>query len=142
VTAVAREPVGPDVLRSVLAVGFGGAVGANARYLVGREVAERWPSLFPWGTLVVNITGCLALGLLTGWLLARGDRPVVRLLIATGFLGAYTTFSTFAYEAVCLTDDGEFLSAGAYVAASLVICLAAAGAGLHAGRAIRAPLWR
>jgi CrcB protein len=142
VKALASEPAEPDVLRAVLTVGCGGAMGANARYLVGREVAERWPSIFPWGTLVVNVTGCLALGLLVGWLLARRDRPVVRLLTATGFLGAYTTFSTFAYEAVRLTEDGELLSAGAYVAASLLVCLAAARAGLHAGQGIHAHLGR
>lgn len=132
--AIASAPAAPGGYRAVLAVGIGGAVGANARYLLGREVADRWPSSFPWGTLVVNVSGCLALGILIGWLLPRGDRLFTRLLIATGFLGAYTTFSTFAYEAMRLIEDGRpFLGAG-YTASSLVLCLGGARIGLAIGK--------
>ena len=117
-------------------VGLGGAAGANARYLLGREVSERWPSAFPWGTLFVNVTGCLALGVLIGWLLARGDRPVARLFLATGFLGAYTTFSTFAYESVRLLEDGRIATAIAYIITSLALCLGSAAGGIWLGRTV------
>jgi CrcB protein len=134
-TERALHPVGPSIYGAILLVGLGGAAGANARYLLGREVSERWPSVFPWGTLFVNATGCLALGVLIGWLLARGDRPVARLLIATGFLGAYTTFSTFAYESVRLLEDGRLATAIAYIVTSLALCLGSAAGGIRLGRA-------
>jgi CrcB protein len=119
---------------SILAVGLGGALGANSRYLVGRQVTDRWPGAFPWGTLLVNVSGCVALGLLVGWLSVRGDQPAARLVVATGFLGAYTTFSAFAYEAVRLAEDGDIGAASFYAAASLVLCLAGASAGIRLGR--------
>ena len=124
----------PGTYGAVMLVGVGGAAGANARYLLGREVSEQWPTTFPWGTLIVNVSGCLVLGVLLGWLVARGDRPAARLFLATGFLGAYTTFSTFAYESVRLIEDGRLMMATGYVIASLVLCLGAAAVGIELAR--------
>ena len=124
----------PGLYWAVMLVGIGGAAGANARYLLGREVSKQSPTTFPWGTLVVNFSGCVALGVLLGWLLARGDRPAARLFLATGFLGAYTTFSTFAYEAIRLIEDGRFMLATGYVLASLVLCLGGGAGGIEIGR--------
>lgn len=121
---------------TVLVVGLGGAVGANARYLVGRMVIDRWPGSVPWGTLLVNSSGCVAIGLLVGWLAIRGERPAARLFLATGLLGAYTTFSTFAYESTRLAGDGELELAVGYVFASLVLCLAGAAGGIRLGRRV------
>lgn len=133
-TSRALPSISAAAYRSVLAVGFGGALGANARYLAGREVADHWPGASPWGTLLVNVSGCVALGLLVGWISAGRDRPTVRLFFATGVLGAYTTFSTFAYEVVRLAEDDAIRVASAYVAASLVLGLGGAAAGIRLGR--------
>ena len=124
----------PGTYGAVMLVGVGGAAGANARYLLGREVSEKWPTTFPWGTLIVNVSGCLVLGVLLGWLVTRRDRPAARLFLATGFLGAYTTFSTFAYESVRLIEDGRQMVATGYVIVSLVLCLGAAAVGIELAR--------
>lgn len=119
-----------------LGVLVGGAVGAPCRYLIDRAVSTRWVSDFPWGTFVINLSGSLVLGLLTGLTLHGHLAPPVQALLATGFCGAYTTFSTFTYETVHLLEEGELLRAGANVAASLLVGLAAAGAGVAAGLAL------
>jgi CrcB protein len=122
----------------VLWVAIGGAAGAVARYQVSISVQQRWPHSFPWGTLVVNLVGCLAIGLLaqayqSGWL-----NPTARLLLTTGFLGSLTTFSTFGYETiVCLQEHGPRLAL-ANVAANLLLGLAAVAVGMWLGRLITA----
>ena len=93
-------------------VGLGGFLGANARYLMGGLIAERWGTTFPWATFVINVTGSFILGF---FLAFAEDRPWVnpgsRLLFAVGFVGAYTTFSTFTYESIRLIQEGELLLA-------------------------------
>ena len=110
-------------------VGFGGAVGAIARFwlsgLVGRRVGET----FPWGTLVVNVSGCFAIGLIAGLL---RDAAVARSLwpaAVTGVLGSYTTVSSFSLQTMNLMRVGEWRHAAGNVAASLLLCLAATGLG-------------
>ncbi len=110
---------------SALWVVLGAALGAPSRYLVDLAVTTRVRSSFPWGTLVVNLTGCLLLGLLTGATLSA----VPAALLGTGFCGAYTTYSTFAYEAVALTERRDARAAGLYVGASVVAGLALAALG-------------
>ncbi|MEV0400299.1 fluoride efflux transporter CrcB [Actinoallomurus sp. NPDC050550] len=118
----------------VLLVLLGGAVGAPSRYLLDRYVQRRRESVFPWGTLAVNLIGCLILGLLTG---AAHDlsRPVVSLL-GTGFCGALTTFSTFGFETVRLLENGSFREAGLNVLASVGLGLLAATAGYAIGASV------
>ncbi|HVA91124.1 MAG TPA: fluoride efflux transporter CrcB [Chloroflexota bacterium] len=112
---------------------LGGGTGAACRYGVGRLVGARYGGEFPLGTFLINVTGCFALGLLAS-LLARSHQDVAlpTALLATGFLGGYTTFSTFALEGVMLfSDESErqaLLSLVISVAAGLFA--AAAGAGL------------
>ena len=112
---------------------LGGGTGAACRYGVGRLVGARYGGEFPLGTFLINVTGCFALGLLAS-LLARSHQDVAlpTALLATGFLGGYTTFSTFALEGVMLfSDESErhaLFSLVATVAAGL--CAAAAGAGV------------
>lgn len=93
---------------SVVLIAIAGGFGALARYLVDRLIAARWPGPFPLGTLVVNISGSAALGALAGAVVA-GRVPVEALSWGgIGFLGAYTTFSTFTFETLRLLEDGAW----------------------------------
>jgi CrcB protein len=115
-----------------LLVVAGAMVGAPLRYLTDRAVQARHDSAFPWGTLVVNVTGCLLLGLVTGAVAAGAAGEHTRLLVGTGLCGALTTYSTFAYETHQLAGSGARLLAAANVAVSVTAGLGAAllGAGL------------
>lgn len=86
-------------------ISVGAVAGANLRYLVGGWVADRLGSAFPYGTLVVNVTGSLLIGFLLTIAADRLVAPWVRTTLAIGFLGSYTTFSTFSYETVALIGD-------------------------------------
>ena len=114
----------------VLLVAGAAFAGAVCRYLLDLAVQYRTNSPRPYGTLAVNVSGSLALGFVVGLTLYHGVGPDVRTVVGTGFLGAYTTFSTFAYETVRLLEEGSTLEAFANSAASVVLGLAAAGAGL------------
>ncbi len=104
-----------------LTVGLGGFVGANARYLVGRWVAQRWGTEFPYGTFVINIAGCLILGLFATLADRLAWNDYWRFAIAIGFVGAFTTFSTFEYESFRLVADGNFVRAAANIVGSVVV---------------------
>ncbi|WP_327312537.1 fluoride efflux transporter CrcB [Streptomyces sp. NBC_01235] len=116
-----------------LVVVAGGMIGAPLRYLTDRAVQSRHDSVFPWGTFVVNITGCLVLGTLTG---AAAVGPDLRLFLGTGLCGALTTYSTFSYETLRLTETGAGLYAAANAAASVVVGLGAAFAGVAIGQSV------
>ena len=122
-------------LRALLCVGAGGFCGAIARYAIGLFVDARLGTPFPVATLLINVTGSFVLGVLSGALEFSSAPPELRLAIGVGFLGAYTTFSTFTYETLRLVEAGDGVLAFGYVAASLVIGLAAAMLGLALGRA-------
>ena len=117
-----------------LLAALGGALGALARW----GVAEALPSPaggWPWATLLVNLTGCLLIGVLTGVLAARDPEPAwARPFLAVGVLGGYTTYSAFAVEVVTLTDAGALATAAAYVLASVVGGVLAVAAGVAAVR--------
>jgi len=89
-----------------LVVAAGGLVGAPSRYLLDRAISSRIESDLPWGTFVINITGSLLLGFLTGLTLAGRLPDIGKALLGTGFCGAYTTFTTFTFETVRLLEDG------------------------------------
>ncbi|GAA1250803.1 MULTISPECIES: fluoride efflux transporter CrcB [Streptomyces] len=108
----------------------GAMVGAPLRYLTDRAVQTRHDSVFPWGTFTVNVCGSLVLGLLTGAVAAGAASSGVQLLIGTGLCGALTTYSTFSYETLRLSQDGARLFAVANVAASVAAGLGAAFAGV------------
>jgi CrcB protein len=121
----------------MLAIGIGGIIGANLRWKIGVWAADQWATPFPWGTLLINLTGSFVLGLYLTLVTERfTGRPLTRLMFATGLLGAYTTFSTFAYETVRLLQHGQIWTALAYVAASLALGLAACTGGIATGRVI------
>lgn len=116
---------------AVLLIGLGGAAGAITRYLVDGFIVERTGGGFPWGTLVINLTGSFALGLLFAMTAERAVLPAeVRGPLMIGFLGAYTTFSTFTVETDLLVKDGHVGVAFAYVTGSLVVGLLAAYVGI------------
>ena len=106
-----------------------GAVGAPLRYVVDTKVSERAQAVFPHGTLVVNVTGSFLLGVLTGLALDHGLGSAAQLAVGTGFLGAYTTFSTFALESLSLLQAGERGLAARNVAGSVAAGLLAAAVG-------------
>jgi CrcB protein len=116
--------VSPLLWLSVAAVGAGGAV---ARYLVDSAIARRTFRAFPLGTLAVNLSGCAVFGLVTGLALYHAFPATPKLLLGTSACGAYTTFSTFAFETVVLAREGERTAAALNVAANVVGgCLATA----------------
>lgn len=119
-----------------LLVAVGAMVGAPLRYLTDRAVQSRHDSVFPWGTFVVNVTGCLILGVLTGAVSAGAAGQHVQLLLGTGLCGALTTYSTFSYETLRLTETGAGLYAAANAAASVVAGLGAAFAGVWMSHAL------
>jgi CrcB protein len=119
----------------VAVVAAGGAVGAPTRFLVDRVVRARVGSDVPWGTIAVNMSGSVILGLLTGLALGHRLGPVPVALVGTGFCGAYTTFSTFTFETLELLERGEVRQAATNVSVSLVAGLGAAACGLALGLA-------
>lgn len=99
-------------MMNVLIIGLGGFLGAVTRYGAAVWIGERWGRSFPLGTFVINVTGSLLIGFLMPLLTERFlANPQWRLFLAVGFLGAYTTFSTFEYETGALLKDGEWLIA-------------------------------
>ncbi|MGI9120506.1 MAG: fluoride efflux transporter CrcB [Acidimicrobiales bacterium] len=127
----ARGRAEPTVLG---AIALGGALGASARYGVAQLIHVS-PDGFPWATFWTNISGSFALGLILALVLERfPPSRYLRPFVATGFLGAYTTYSTFAVETILLVMDGRPGLALAYAAASLVGGFAAAWAGIWAAR--------
>lgn len=121
----------------ILAIAGGGAIGAVARFLVSTGVYRLMGRDFPWGTLAVNVFGSFAMGLLFVLLLERSlIAPEARAAILVGFLGSFTTFSTFSLETLTLVEQGEALRALLNVAVSVVLCVAACWAGIIAARAL------
>jgi fluoride exporter len=123
-------------MRYVLIAVFG-ATGAVARYAVDGWVSDRTHGQYPWGTLVINTLGAFALGLLVAVTTERLlPHPNWRVALGIGFLGSFTTFSTYAYETVKLAEDGLIGLAFVNAAGMTVLGLSAATLGLFAGRAL------
>lgn len=125
-------------MHSFLLVGVGGAIGAMARYGFASLVGRIWPMGFPLATMLINIIGSAAMGILVGllarWLPAwQGD---ARLFVAVGILGGFTTFSTFSLDTIILIERSDWLSAGAYVLLSVVLCLVGLYLGLLVTRGV------
>jgi len=114
----------------VAGVAVAGALGAPVRYLLDGFVQERNDGVFPRGTLVINVTGSFILGLLTGLLLYHAFPSDLKVVLGTGFCGAYTTFSTFTYETVRLAEERAFGAALQNALASILVPALAAAAGL------------
>jgi CrcB protein len=118
-----------------LLIGIGGFLGANARYLVGGWIAERYGTSFPYGTLIINVSGSFILGFFLVFISERLlVHPNWRLFVAIGFLGAYTTFSTFSFESLALIQERSYLLALTNVVGSVVLGLIAALVGMVIAR--------
>jgi len=122
-------------MNTLVLVFLGGGLGAVSRHLAAMMVMRLSGPGFPWGTMVVNIAGSMAMGLLIAWLARRssGDADL-RLLLATGFLGGFTTFSAFSLDAVTLYERGALTAAAAYVIASVTVSILALFGGLWLAR--------
>ena len=125
------------MLRNVALVMAGGALGSGARYLVAVFAEKRLPEGFPWGTFFVNVVGSALLGAIAATALSEPMRlsPETRLLLGTGVMGGFTTYSTFNAEVLKALQAGAPLKAALYVAATVVVCLLGAWAGWTALRA-------
>ena len=123
------------MLEKIFLISAGAILGANARYWLGDWAARRWGAGFPYGTLLINLSGSFILGLfmtlaLNRWMLDTRWR----LLIAVGFLGAYTTFSTYTYESITLLLNGQWGSGLFNLLGSAVLGVLAVGLGITLGR--------
>jgi CrcB protein len=107
---------------NIVIIGIGGALGAVSRYAVALWIGQRWGRSFPLGTLMINVSGSFLIGLFMTLMSERfTENPQWRLLLVVGFLGAYTTFSTFEYETGALLKDGEWAFAMLNIVLSVVI---------------------
>ena len=126
-----------ELLPSLLWVAVGSSGGGAARFLISGVVARAIGETFPWGTLVVNVSGALAIGVLAASSGHAGlmSRPEAWPLAATGFLGSYTTVSSFSLQTLTLARDGEWLKAIGNILLSLLLCLSAVTLGIVAASA-------
>jgi fluoride exporter len=121
------------VLAAVL-VALGGAIGSVTRYLVGGWFASRFGPAFPYGTFFINVSGSFVIGFFLAFTQERLTiSPYWRLFFAVGFVGGYTTFSTFEYESIRLLQDGELLLSTVYLVGSVIVGALSAIAGIALG---------
>jgi CrcB protein len=125
-------------LQKYFLIAFGGALGSMARYWVGSAIANRVGTKFPYGTLIINITACVIIGFSLSFLTKRADlSPDWRFLVPVGFIGAYSTFSTFEWETLSTIRTGAFLLAALYSVGSFLLGLAAVWTGTLIAEIIR-----
>lgn len=125
-------------MKDFLTICLGACAGATSRYYLGLWIASRLGATFPYGTFLINVTGCLILGFFGTLAVERSAviPPELRLLVAVGFTGSYTTFSTFGFETIRLLEDGDILLAIAYVLGSVLLGLLATYLGLVVARTL------
>ena len=122
-------------MQSIMVIALGGALGALSRYGLGLWISSKWNQGFPLGTFIINITGAFLLGFLNILFIEKLTiSPLWRLGIGIGFLGAYTTFSTFSYEVIMLIEGGSLLTAGLYTLLSVIVGFAGVALGVGLAR--------
>jgi CrcB protein len=118
-------------------IALGAVVGASARYFLSSFIAKVFASSFPYGTLIINISGSLLLGFFVAWTSERVlIDPRWRLLVAIGFCGSYTTFSSYAYETFALVEQGQWWLMGLNVIGSNLLCLLSVLTGVALARSL------
>jgi CrcB protein len=123
-------------MRTALAVAVLGAVGSLCRWFLATAIQRQVGATFPAGTFVVNVVGSLAMGLVMGFFIARGSESSgLRVALTAGFMGGFTTYSSFAVETLFLMERRSFAMAGLNVLGTVILCLAGCALGLWAGRA-------
>ena len=124
-------------MKHLLLVAAGGAIGSSARHLVNMATLRWFGPAFPWGTIFVNLVGCFAMGVMIELIARRfGASQEMRLFLATGILGGFTTFSAFSLDTAVLWERGAHSLAALYVAATVVGTLTAIFAGLWLARSL------
>lgn len=121
------------MIRNILLVALGGAMGSVCRYLISKMIT----SAFPWGTFSVNIIGSLLIGLLVGLSSRETISPEMKLLLVTGFCGGFTTFSTFANESFAMLKAGDAILAALYIGASVMVGIIAVWLGMNIAETIK-----
>ncbi len=125
------------MMRQLLAVAAGGAMGAVLRWLMASSIQKMVGGAFPWGTFAVNALGSLMLGFLFVWLIERSTAgELLRLAITIGFLGAFTTFSTYSLESIRLLQEGAFGMALGNILGQVVVCLTLTWLGVQLARSL------
>lgn len=122
-------------MNNLLAIALGGSLGALSRYGVDVLVANMFGRTFPHGTLLINVSGSFLIGIMYVLVIEHMEmHPIWRHIVMVGFLGAYTTFSTFSLESVRMLEQGQMVAAGFYVLSSVVLCLLGTWLGLAVAR--------
>jgi len=122
---------------NLIFIAVAGGIGAVSRYGVDAAASAMFGRHFPYGTLIANIVGCFLMGLIMHWSMSIDNLPRhVHLMLTTGFLGAFTTFSTFGYQTIQLVENGNYAAAGLNVLLSVAVGLLAAWGGLSLGRTL------
>ena len=121
-------------MRDLILVAAGGAIGAGLRHLVSKAALALAPLSFPWGTWLINVTGCFAIGIVAGLAGGGSLSPSARLFVATGVLGGFTTFSAFGLESHALLTAGRLPAAIAYVLGHVVLGIAGVSMGIAISR--------
>ena len=123
-----------QALEHALYIGVGGFLGANARYFVSLGIGAISGRNFPFGTLIINVSGSFLLAVFLAWVAKQVHfEEAVRLLVTVGFFGAYTTFSSFANETIALFQDGNWLAGALYIVGTNALCLLGVVPGLWIG---------
>jgi len=124
-------------VQNLIAIAVGGALGALSRYSLGLWITNKWNHGFPLHTFIINITGAFLLGFINIFLLERyAINPIWRIGIGVGFLGAFTTFSTFGYEAITLIQEGNIYTALLYTLLSILVGFTGVAIGIGLARSI------
>jgi len=129
-----------EVVKSYIWVGIGSMIGGISRFWLSKVVAEKWGEIFPWGTIVINITGSFLIGALWALTMPEGrlntSRAFVTQLCIVGICGGYTTFSSFSLQTLNLAREGQWLWAAGNIAISVCACMVAVWLGFILGQAI------
>jgi CrcB protein len=132
-----RTHGGDSIVNEILVISLGAILGANARWIISRYAARILGPVFPYGTLVINVSGSFVVGFFMIWATERVLLdPRWRLLLVVGFCGAFTTFSSFAFETMAYFEQGQWLLMSANFLSNNLLCLAAVLAGMALARAL------